>query len=273
MTVVQSVPEAAGPADPFAVATAPRNSARRRPLSFVGRWGRARRWVPAEARRVLDVGCSFGYGTAAIAAGGPPGRVVVGVEYGRRNVEAARRLYPHLTFLEGDVGDLPVPDGCADAVLLLDVLEHVADPAHALADVVRVLRPGGTLIVSVPHRGLFHRLDSLNVYSALRRRRPHWPPLEPETESAGGVHRHFSQADLVELLRPHFVVDRTARSGLGVAELLYLALLVARVPSGRLRVWRAALPLHLLLYVLDDVIALGPLSYHLTVRATRSELS
>ena len=53
---------------------------RPRILSYVGRWGRARRWLPEDALRVLDIGCSFAYGSAAIQAGGPEGRVVVGVE-------------------------------------------------------------------------------------------------------------------------------------------------------------------------------------------------
>ena len=75
MSVVElAATEAAAPVDPFTLppgAPAPR---RPRILSYVGRWGRARRWLSDDALRVLDIGCSFGYGAAAIQAGRPDGR-------------------------------------------------------------------------------------------------------------------------------------------------------------------------------------------------------
>jgi SAM-dependent methyltransferase len=219
---------------------------------------------------VLDVGCAFGYGSVALAGAD---RVVVGVERHSANVEAARRLFPNLQFLEGDAQALPVADGCADAVVLLDILEHLPDPRAALAEAHRVLRPGGVVILSVPNRGALHRLDALNVYTSLRRRRPHWPPLEPETESAAGIHRHFDANEVRELVAPWFRIDRMARTGIGLQELLYLALLLVRVPLRRKHVAGPVLPLHLLVYVLDDLVPWGPLGYHLAARGVRCEVT
>jgi SAM-dependent methyltransferase len=267
VTVVDQRPVAERP-DPFAIDPAGTLPDRPRLLSHVGRWGRARRWLPGDARRVLDVGAAFGYGSAALAGGG---RRVVGVEYDRGNVEAAKRILPGIVFLQGDAEALPVADDCADAVVMLDIVEHLGDPRRAMAEAHRVLRPGGVVIISVPNRGLLHRFDALNVYSALRRRRPHWPGLEADTESAGHEHRHFTRAEVEQLLRPWFAVDRVARTGLGVQELLYLALLLARVPFGRQRVSRAFLPLHLLLYCVDDLIPAGRLGYHMAVRGVRRD--
>jgi SAM-dependent methyltransferase len=45
---------------------------------------------------------------------------------------------------------LPLASACADSVLLTDVLEHLAEPGHLLAEVARLLRPGGHLVLAVP---------------------------------------------------------------------------------------------------------------------------
>jgi SAM-dependent methyltransferase len=253
--------------DPFTIRPAASVPDRPRLLSYLGRWGRARRWLPKEALRVLDVGCSFGYGSAAIVAGAPPRRVVVGVERDPEHLSEAHRRFAWITVLPGDATALPVPDGSADAVAMLDVLEHVDDPDAAIEEARRVVRPSGVVIVSVPHRGLLERLDALNAYSALRRRRPQLPPLAPATESGGREHRHYSLDELERVLAPQFVVDRVARTGIGLQEIVHLGLLILRVALRQERLTRTLLPLHLGVYLLDDLLPLGRFGYHLTVRA------
>ena len=256
------------PGDPFADGLPAAAPTRPRLLSYAGRWGRARRWLGPGARRVLDVGCSFGYGSAAVAAG-PPRRLVVGVESNLEHLEHGRREFPWVTIIEGDAAALPAPDGCADAVLLLDVLEHLPDAAAAIAEAHRVLRPGGELVLSVPHAGPLAGIDALNAYQALRRRHPEWPPLEPATESAGGRHRHFTVNQMTDLLAPWFEVERTARTGLGIEEFVYLAALLMRIPRRTERVGGLALLVHLAVYLTDDLVPWGPLGYNLTMRALR----
>jgi SAM-dependent methyltransferase len=248
-----------------------RGSVHNRPrlLSYVGRWGRARRWLPPNARLVLDVGCAFGYGTAALIGTGRSRRQVIGVERDPTHIQEAARRFPWVQILEGDAAALPIGDGAVDAVVMLDVLEHVAEPSAVLAEVHRVLRPGGVLVLSVPHCGLLAPLDSLNVYPRLQRRHPSWQPVEPADEVATGTHQHFTITELSPLFGDSFVVDRSARTGLGLTELVHLGLLVTF--KGLLH-WRAAyralLLLQLLVYILDDLIPAGRWAFYLTVRAT-----
>jgi SAM-dependent methyltransferase len=266
-TRVASPVKVAMPDDPFTAAQRAPVGGRPRLLSHLGRWGRARRWLPPDALRVLDVGCGYGHGAAAIAARGPADRVIVGVEPDPEHREMGRRYFPWLTIIDAGAEAIPAADGSADAVLMLDVLEHLAQPDRAIAEARRVLRPGGVLVVSVPHRGALWRLDSLNLYRALRRRRPTWPRLDPATQSGGGAHRHFTLEEIDVLLHPSFVVDRSARTGLGLAELVHLAKLLMGVRVRSRRLSGALMTLYVAAYLVEDLVALGPLAYHVSVRA------
>jgi SAM-dependent methyltransferase len=99
-----------------------------------------------EPATVLDAGCGNGRLLAALAA---DGHRAIGVDLLADGLDRARRWAPGACVARASVDRLPFADMAFDAVVLLDVLEHVDDRA-ALAEVRRVLRRRGALIVSVP---------------------------------------------------------------------------------------------------------------------------
>jgi len=70
----------------------------------------------------------------------------------RRAGTALRAAGLEPVFRQGDVQSLPYDDGVFDLVLAAHVLEHLTDPVPALHEMVRVLRPGGRLLVCVTRR-------------------------------------------------------------------------------------------------------------------------
>ena len=108
--------------------------------------------APAPGERILEVGCGTGESVAALArAVGPTGRVD-GLDASRRMIETARVRTAGLpVVLEvGDAHALGHPDACFDACRADRVFQHLEDPRRALAELVRVCRPGGRIVISEP---------------------------------------------------------------------------------------------------------------------------
>jgi SAM-dependent methyltransferase len=110
-------------------------------------------------RRILDAGCGAGPLLAALRDGGA---IVAGFDKSAAMVELARRrLGDDADLLVAELGrPLPFPDGTFDDVTASLVLHYLQDWGPALAELRRVLKPGGRLIVSVDHPfavNLWHR--------------------------------------------------------------------------------------------------------------------
>ena len=103
-------------------------------------------------RRALDLGSGEGFGAALLA---DAAQAVTGVDIDERVVEHSRANYvaPNLEFRVASATDLSAfADDAFDAVVAFEMIEHVADHEAVLAEVARVLAPGGLLIMSTPER-------------------------------------------------------------------------------------------------------------------------
>ena len=107
-----------------------------------------------EGRDVLDVASGEGYGSAILAT---VARSVVGVELVPEIVEHARRSYAreNLSYRVGSAVKLPLDAASVDVVVSFETLEHFAEHEEFMAEVKRVLRPVGALVMSSPVRGVY----------------------------------------------------------------------------------------------------------------------
>ena len=105
-----------------------------------------RKHVGGPGRRVLDVGCRAGALTQAYLEGNE----VVGIDVDRDALSEAAKLGVRTVWADAQ-RRLPFSEESFDVVVAGEVLEHLANPGALLAEAYRVLRPGGTLVGSIPN--------------------------------------------------------------------------------------------------------------------------
>jgi SAM-dependent methyltransferase len=122
--------------------------------SYVWRSGQERRlslirkFAPLEGKAILDIGCGLGTYVRRFRDFSPH---VYGMDVdGPRLAEGARRGTPNLMIAAAE--RLPYRDNSLDVIVLNEVIEHVSDDAATLREAVRVLRPGGVVIIYAPNR-------------------------------------------------------------------------------------------------------------------------
>ncbi len=108
-------------------------------LDLVGR-------LPRRDRALfLDIGCGTGATASALQGFGR----VLGVDFSPLALNCCKRR-DLMSVVRARAESLPLRDGCADAIVATDILEHLEDDASALAEFYRVLKPGGHAVITVP---------------------------------------------------------------------------------------------------------------------------
>jgi ubiquinone/menaquinone biosynthesis C-methylase UbiE len=144
----------------------------------------------AGPRSLLDVGCGEGVLTQQWAQR-LKGRVVgIDLEDPAIQAEWEKRRAPNLEYRVMKAENLPFSDGEFDLAAAIEVLEHVPDPEHTVAEMARVAR-GGHLLVSVPREPLWRGLNMA--------RGAYWRDFG----NTPGHLNHWSRRGFVELLSRH----------------------------------------------------------------------
>lgn len=179
----------------------------------------------AKSRVILDLGCGNGACTNALAeAGFWP----VGCDSSESGLAVAKQTYPIIRFFAQDIAaELPQSHrGVYDAVVSLEVVEHLMQPRQLVDRAMEALRPGGIFLLSTPYHGYLKNL-ALALTNSFD---THWHPLR----DFGHV-KFFSKSTLCLLLNESGLrVNKTLRVG-RVPVLACSLLAIARADISRLR--------------------------------------
>ncbi|MDR3435024.1 methyltransferase domain-containing protein [Telmatospirillum sp.] len=123
-----------------------------------------------EIGRIADIGCGLGHWSALIYRRLAKDAELIGIDRDRDNIAGAvdriARLMPggRFNFMQGDAMALPLSDNAVQAATCQTLLMHLANPAGAIAEMIRVTQPGG-LILAVEPNNTFNRMgmSSLSV--------------------------------------------------------------------------------------------------------------
>lgn len=246
--------------------------------NLTGRLALAYHWIPPTSSSLLDAGCSYGHGTFHYRR---RARDCKGVDIDVEALRQARANNPDIEFQYASLEALPFTDEAFDTVVCTDVLEHVADEIAVLNELYRVLKPGGTLVLTTPHRGLVTLLDPFNYTFYLRR---HALPLyrtlyrlltgRPATKVAPPpFHRHYTLRELRRLLQAsafagHNAIVDVARTGLLVDVLATNVRFLAQTLGGSRLAYRLADTLTRAAAV-DDRMHYGIAANNIGIRVTK----
>jgi SAM-dependent methyltransferase len=147
------------------------------------------RSLSLEEVKILDLGCGLGWYTEKLSEFGQ----VTGIDLSPEAIAKAKARVPHITFLAGDIYQMPLPEATFDVVVSQEVLSHVENQAKYIERAAKVLKSGGYLILSTDNKFIMDRLGEA-----------HWAPLPPEH-----IETFLDIRGLKRLLRPHFHVLRS----------------------------------------------------------------
>ncbi|HXP57001.1 MAG TPA: class I SAM-dependent methyltransferase [Streptosporangiaceae bacterium] len=111
-------------------------------------------------QRIVDVGCGEGSATYLVKRL-DPGNTVIGVDWSAMALKQAQAR--GVLVVQGGIDRLPLPDASVDVVIMSELIEHLVDTDAAAEEARRVLRPGGTLLLSTPNLAAWYNRGLISL--------------------------------------------------------------------------------------------------------------
>lgn len=198
---------------------------------------------------IVDIGCS---NTPLVKSLLLKSKNVIGVDIDFESLNFVKCNPENMWLLQASAENIPLKSKIADAVLLLDVIEHVDNESMVISEAWRLLKEDGTLILSVPYKGLFSFLDPQNL--SQRRRGNKFQKK----------HKHYSYNDLRRLFFRLFKIEKVHYGGLFLYPVSFgLANFFIKHFSLDLRNFFKTIG------DIDNDISWGRLSYNIIIKAKR----
>jgi len=105
-----------------------------------------------KGKRVLDIACGTGYGAKILAEAGAAKVIAVDADKGAIEFAAKNYFHPQVSYEVGSAEQLAVPDKTIDVVVSFETIEHLKNQAAFLAELAKVVKDDGLVIVSTPNR-------------------------------------------------------------------------------------------------------------------------
>ena len=188
-----------------------------RGLAGAGEWPALKKLLPdLQGRRLLDLGCGFGWHCGYALARGAAS--AVGVDISEKMLAEGRRKFPEVQFIQGAIEDIDFPDGSFDLVLSSLALHYLESVDGLFKKVSRVLTPAGRFIFSVEHP-VFTAQGPQDWCRDSAGGKQHWPV--DDYFQAGSRRAFFLGEEMVKYHRPlsaYFAALRN--SGFTVTDLM-----------------------------------------------------
>lgn len=247
----------------------------------VGRVNLSNRWIPKETKTLLDVGCSFGHGTNIFSK---KSKKTYGIDPNKELIKIAKKNYPKINFQEGTMEKTKFPKEFFDTIIVNDVLEHTPNEINSLNEMYKILKPGGILIITTPHKGLFSFLDVDNYTYYMKKHLPKTynklykaktGKLPKYREGYTQKHKHYNLKNYKEMLR-NTKFNKTSkilkvfRSGLIVGPLTNNLRLLFEILTTKKITNKIMIPFEFLKNK-EFEIPFGPSAYNIAIKIKKNE--
>jgi ubiquinone/menaquinone biosynthesis C-methylase UbiE len=150
------------------------------------------KFIPAkgDGLKMLDLGCGSGYHLAKYRERGFD---LVGVDGSEEMLKQARTINPEIEFHQGDVTNVPLPDASFDYLVCIEVLRYLPDIGPCVSEIARLLKPGGTALVTAAPPLQANLYPLVNMITAAKQV-GNLTHLKQFFQSSGKLQKEFDEA-------------------------------------------------------------------------------